>query len=754
MRLRFASVIFLLCSLSNELTAQTFYDQSSLQKIEIFFNQPNWDYQMDTAKYGKEDYIMAQSVKINGLLLDSVGVKYKGNSSFDSTAKKNPLHIELDTYKNHDYQGYKDIKLSNCFKDPSMIREVLAYDILGNYMHCPKSNFAQVYINGVYYGVYSNTESITKKFVAEHFYSSDKTFIKCNPVINPGINAKCNLKYFTTGDSTNYFNYYEIKSDYGWNYLRALCDSVTNKPSNISSILNVDRAIWMLAFNNVLVNLDSYTGAFCQNYYLYKDDNGQYNPIVWDLNMSFGGFPYIGSSNTSLGSLSIANMQTLTPTAHATDPYWPVITAVMGNPLYKRMYIAHMRTIRNEMFATNLYQTKATQLQTVIDTAVQSDTYKFFSYSQFQNAMTQNVSVGTYSVPGITTLMSSRSAYLPTTTDFSYATPTISAIASNSLYPAVNSTVTVTASISNGTTAYLGYRFAASEKFTRVLMYDDGAHNDGSAGDGIFGGMFAMLAGQAQYYIYAENANAGIFSPERAEHEFYTLGAATANPGDVVINEFLADNQSDVQNENNLYEDWIELYNNTASPRSLTGLYLSDSYSNKTKFTFPQNSIIPANGYMIIWADQGSTTSQYVHCNFKLSSGGDQIILSNSSGAVLDSVSFGPQTTDKSMGRCPDGTGTYTILPYPTFKITNCAVSVDEVAGELNSNFKIYPNPANDQVTILTDENTSVQVLNSVGQIIYQDQVKQSMTLNTSDWASGIYFVRSKGSVKKIVISH
>ncbi|MDO8897025.1 MAG: hypothetical protein Q7V19_05195, partial [Bacteroidales bacterium] len=73
-----------------------FYDLSTIQQIEIFFLQPNWDYQMDTAKHGAEGYIIADRVVINDVEFLNVGVKYKGNSSYDSTYRKNPLHIELD----------------------------------------------------------------------------------------------------------------------------------------------------------------------------------------------------------------------------------------------------------------------------------------------------------------------------------------------------------------------------------------------------------------------------------------------------------------------------------------------------------------------------------------------------------------------------------------------------------------------------------------------------------------------------------
>src|SRR5690242_17521618 len=168
---------------------------------------------MDTAKYGAEDYIMADSVRVNGTLFQNVGVKYKGNSSYDSTYIKNPLHIELDAYVNQSYQGFTDIKLGNGYGDPSMIREVLSYEILKNYMDCPRANFAQLYINGNYVGLYSSAESINKEFCSQHFYSSQNTFIKCNPTIIPGPTTKSNLRYLSA-DSSMYSVRYEVKSNY------------------------------------------------------------------------------------------------------------------------------------------------------------------------------------------------------------------------------------------------------------------------------------------------------------------------------------------------------------------------------------------------------------------------------------------------------------------------------------------------------------------------------------------------------------
>ena len=85
-------------------------------------------------------------------------------------------------------------------------------------------------------------------------------------------------------------------------------------------------------------------------------------------------------------------------------------------------------------------------------------------------------------------------------------------------------------------------------------------HNDGAAGDRTYGISINVGASNVQYYFYADNNDAGIFSPQRAEHEYHELAVA----GDVVINEFSASNSTIQADQDGEYDDWIELYNNTS----------------------------------------------------------------------------------------------------------------------------------------------------------------------------------------------
>jgi hypothetical protein len=682
----------LFLAFTNTISAQNFYDINTIQEIELQFSYPNWDYMMDTAKAGSGSYILADWVRINGTQFDSVGVKYKGNSSYNQNKVKNPLHIELDHFVNtHIYDGITDIKLSNGFKDPSLTRETVAYTIARTYMSAPRANYARLFINGVYIGLYTNVESITKKFVNNHFYSKTNAFFKCNPVYST--NSKSNLVYHGS-DSTLYFNSYELKSNSGWFELVALCEILKFTPEDINNVLDIDRVLWMHAFNNLLVNLDSYLGAISQNYYLYKSDNGSFNAVVWDLNEAFGCF-----NNSGIGPpLNIVQMQEMPPWLHLNNFERPLVQRLLNHPLYKRMYMAHYRTMYNEFIHNNAYLSLATSFQQIIDSSVQADTFKLFSYADFSNNLTQNIASGMGLIPGLSYLMNGRSTYLSTHPDMLQQQPTITNIHCADTTISLSDTATFLAHVQDALNVYVGYRYNQTERFSRIKMFDDGLHNDGLAGDNVYGAQIPVLSTQIEYYIYAENANAGRFSPQRAEYEFYVQNFTSQllMPGMVVINEFMALNNQTITNANGMHDDWIELYNNTADTINLTGLYLSDNYNQPLKWAFPQGTSITPNGYVLIWASNSSHIDE-LHASFKLSGNGESIILAYDNGYVVDSLTFGTQISDISFGRYPNGTGTFTFMP-PTPLAPNILTGISEQPK--HSHYNIFPNPSNGYFTI------------------------------------------------------
>ncbi len=753
--------IFLFLSLFSTISlfGQSFFNEKVIQTIEIKFAFADWDAQMDAAALKASDpFTIAVWCKINGEQFDSVGVKFKGNSSYKANNKKNPLHIELNNIKkNQTYKGLSDVKLSNVFADATYIREQLSYKLLRQYMDAPRCNQAKVYINGVYYGLMTNAEPINSVFLNNSFNEKNGILVKCNPVggAGPGGGTLPNLAFLGT-DSTKYQKSYEIKSDYGWKDLVSLCDTLTNKVNSVGKVLDIDRSLWMLAFNSVFANYDSYTGSFAQNYYLYKDETKRFLPIVWDLNMSFGGFPGgIGGGGTS-------NVATTDAFAGSTNAARPLIKQLLANARYKKMYVAKMRTMLNENFVNGNYLTEAAALQGIIDSVVKNDVNTFYPYAQFQTSLTV-AATGTGiggNAPAIKPLMETRLAYINGLADFKAIPPAITAIVTTS-NAKVGEKMTITANLNNSTTeAFLNYRFEKRGIFTSIKMLDDGQHGDGTANDGVWGASFTMSETKADYYIYAENATAGMFAPERAEHEFFEAKAIVPSSGvkikkgELVINEIVASNLTIAKDENNQYEDYLELKNNTNKAIDLSGLFLSDDYVNPYKWTFKAGSTIAPNGYLIVWADQDKTQGTY-HADFKLSNNGEQVILLNADSTVVDSLTFPKLKDDVSYSRCPDATGTDFKKVVPTFNAANTCikVGVEDLDGSLILN--VYPNPSRSEVTIDLGNTTSAQPLviyNYIGQRVFQSTFQSNLTISVETWQPGLYLVQCGRSVVKLVV--
>ena len=657
-------------SVTANFAGSNLYDIENLTTIELIFEAPNWNEILDQYYAdGNEERLLATAF-INGEQFDSVGVRYKGSSTYYADDAKKPLNIKLDYVTKQDYQGFEELKLANGKHDPSFVREVLSYEIARKYMVAPLSNYAKVYINDQYYGLFSNSEAINGDFGQRSLFADgNNTRFKSNSdIVGPG--GESSLEYYGE-DPTLYYNHYELKSDNGWEDLVELTDVLNNQTENIETILNVDRTLWMLAFNNVLVNLDSYSGRK-GNYYLIKDDNGIFNIILWDLNLSLGGYETIGGGLPGHGNLS--DLVELSPLQEADNPAYPLINKLMENDTYKRMYIAHCRTIVEENLANGWYETRGLELQAIITDAYLDDPGAFYPYTSFIDNMTSSVP-GTGGPPtdgakpsfGITELFGPRVIFLQNHAEFQHPTPIIENINTSPESVPEFTSVTITTETGNSHTVLLGYRHTLSDEFVKTTMFDDGNHNDGLMGDGIYGAAITARATDIQYYIYAENDNAGIFAPERAEHDFFEV-EVNAVIVDIVLNEFMADNDATITDPAGEFEDWIELYNNTSETISLEGWFLSDDTDDPAQWTFPDVSIAP-NDYLIIWADNDEG-QQGLHANFKLSKNGEAIILSNSQGSMVDQITFGAQETDKSTGRYPNGTGDFTQM-CPTFNDEN-----------------------------------------------------------------------------------
>ncbi|MCD4693033.1 MAG: lamin tail domain-containing protein, partial [Calditrichales bacterium] len=122
--------------------------------------------------------------------------------------------------------------------------------------------------------------------------------------------------------------------------------------------------------------------------------------------------------------------------------------------------------------------------------------------------------------------------------------------------------------------------------------------------------------------------------------------------------------------ENGEYDDWIEIYNPGPEAVDVGGMYISDDNTNPTVWqiptTAPDTTTIQPGGFLLLWADK-ETGQGVLHVNLKLSSGGEDVVLSAPNGTtMIDSYTYSAQTTDVSMGRNPDGSDNWVAFDTPT----------------------------------------------------------------------------------------
>ncbi len=167
---------------------------------------------------------------------------------------------------------------------------------------------------------------------------------------------------------------------------------------------------------------------------------------------------------------------------------------------------------------------------------------------------------------------------------------------------------------------------------------------------------------------------------------------------ELYINEFMASNRQ-AWMDHGTYPDWIELYNAGVQEVNIGGYYVTDNLGDPFKWRIPDDqpaaTMIPAKGYYMLIPDR-DTLEGPNHLDFKLSKDGEEIGLStimNNTFYWVDTITFGPQISDVSYGRYPDGSDNWYFMEQYTPLASNIAVTNIELPG-LELGVRIYPNPA------------------------------------------------------------
>jgi hypothetical protein len=283
--------------------------------------------------------------------------------------------------------------------------------------------------------------------------------------------------------------------------------------------------------------------------------------------------------------------------------------------------------------------------------------------------------------------------------------------------------------------------------FQRVRMFDDGQSGDGKVGDGVYGAQISETSAGTivRYYVEAianDEFGTTTYMPAGATHDvyFYQVSFKTSSQKDIVINELMADNTSTVKDQNGEYDDWIELYNKSNTEVDVSGMFISDDSGNKDKYKIPDSTFIPANGYLIIWADEDGK-QEGLYANFKLAASGEQVLLFDKDTALVDRVTFGAQAADKAYARVPNGTGPF-VSQAATHNKANRSAMLNQ-DDQQSISIKINADPSTDILNLTSESSKPItyKITNMHGRTVHNGSMTKSKSIKVSKWPSGTYII-------------
>ncbi|MBU0985206.1 MAG: lamin tail domain-containing protein, partial [candidate division Zixibacteria bacterium] len=509
--------------------------------------------------------------------------------------------------------------------------------------------------------------------------------------------------------------------------------ALADLPDTLHNLIDVNSAMAMVAIDNFTVNLDSYIGR-CVNYYFYhRDLDSRVVFAKWDQNEAWGLF---NQYNLSLTQLKLLN------------PYWVSTQAGENRPLaerlwqvaaYDNLYLGHIKKLLSGAAQPDTLLNRMEELRDLIRSYVYSDPNCMFTTTQFENAMSsdQYYSAGPPPgrlIPGLEDFIRDRDAYLQAL--IGTWTP-VEGLVLNEIMASNDATAAdehgdfddwieianVGLSAINLNGFVLTDHWEGSPDFVfpdttlqpgdYMVVWADEEPGEGSLhapfkldGDGedVYLTDGQVIVDQVTFPALASNVSWGRWTNGAGDWEMLsmaTIGTENLNPHNpesvnLVINEFLAANDSVLPDETGTYEDWLEIYNPGPDPVDMLGLFLTDDLTSTTQWSFPDTTL-EAGGFLLVWTDNDLDDGP-LHTNFKLSADGEEIGLFGrltAGNELIDSYTFGAQTADISEGRESDGGASWVFFETPTPGASNqsieppdscCIGSVGNVVLDIGTN--------------------------------------------------------------------
>lgn len=406
------------------------FDHSRIISVNIIMDPDDWQDMLDNA--ASEEYYKCDAV-VNGTAFYNVGIRPKGNTSLssivnDPTTDRYSFKLEFDKYvEGQTCFGLDKLVLNNNYADATNMKEAIAYDMFA-YLGTDSSlyNYAQISVNGDYWGVYLAIEAVEDSFLLRNYGLKSGDLYKPDSMQMDGggknndkggnFTPPDNAEDFTpperpdgdsndnNGDSGGGFGGFGSSGGCDLNYTDDDLDSYSEiwdaevtdsskashkrvvaalkaaaEGTDLEDCLDIDNLLKYMAAHTFAVNLDSLSGNMAHNYYLYES-SGVINLIPWDYNLSFGG---MNSSDSDAVNYAIDSPFSGTQ----------FFDKILENEEYLAKYHEYLRILSKEYVQGGVFQQTYERIRSQIDELVSTDPNAFYTYDEYDAAAQMLVKV-------------------------------------------------------------------------------------------------------------------------------------------------------------------------------------------------------------------------------------------------------------------------------------------------------------------------------------------------------------------------
>ncbi len=377
------------------------FDKYQVMRVDITLTPSDWNMLLATA--ADEQYFPAD-FNLNGAKLAEVAVRTKGQSSLsmvdqipdnDHTAHRYGFKVDFNYYKDQKFMGMKKLVFNNSFADPSLMRDVVAYQLFKDAgMPSPEASYVDLWIGGEHLGIYQMVEAIDGEFVEKYFPDDKAADLKgdlykvevfnyldwqgTDPAAYEGIRLKTNEETLGTPDESLALI----------TFLNTL-----NNGSNPLEHVDTELMTRYLAGLVLTSNMDSYIGGTANNYYLYHHvTRDAFTMLPWDFNLgygtfgSFGGFGGFGGGGASC---DVTEHVIENPVADANPR--PLVDAVLNDPTLMADYKQHLRDLITGPYQADKVKAEILRIADMLDPYMQNDPTFFFTYNEWKQSLTEDL---------------------------------------------------------------------------------------------------------------------------------------------------------------------------------------------------------------------------------------------------------------------------------------------------------------------------------------------------------------------------